>query len=67
MKTTVFQGLPRIMKTLVTLLFLLHGPSPFAQKLVVELYEKQDFFSNRITTIDSVLMYPDYVSEIANS
>jgi len=67
MKTTVFPNLPRIMKTLVGLVFLLHGSSPFAQKLVVELYEKQDFVTYRNTSIDSTLMSPDYLSEIDDS
>ena len=67
MKTTVFQNLPRIMKPFVGLLFLLHGSSTFAQKLVVELYEKQDFVAYRNTSIDSTLMRPDYLSEIDRS
>jgi|GEM_PF-539394 len=67
MKTTLFQNLPRIIKTLVGLLFLLHGSATFAQKLVVELYEKQDFIAYRNTSIDSTLMRPDYLSEIDRS
>ncbi|MFM7724605.1 MAG: hypothetical protein ACKO7O_07425, partial [Bacteroidota bacterium] len=55
------------MKPFVGLLFLLHGSSPFAQKLVVELYEKQDFVVYRNTSIDSTLMRPDYLSEIDRS
>lgn len=39
----------------------------FSQKLIVELYEKQDFISYRNTTIDSVLMSPDFISETDNS
>lgn len=55
------------MKTYFLLILLFFISFSFSQKLIVELYEKQDFFSNRITTIDSVLMYPDYVSEIDDS
>jgi hypothetical protein len=51
----------------VSFLLLFVSLVSFSQKLIVELYEKQDFVSYRKTTIDSVLMSPDYIFEIDNS
>jgi hypothetical protein len=58
---------PRHLTTLFVGGIILQSSSPFAQKLVVELYEKQDFVSYRNTSIDSTLMRPDYLSEIDRS
>ena len=55
------------MKTYLLLILLSFSFFSFSQKLIVELYEKQDFVSYRKTTIDSVLMSPDYIFEIDNS
>jgi hypothetical protein len=55
------------MKTYLLLILLSFSFFSFSQKLIVELYEKQDFVSYRNTTVDSVLMNPDYIFEIDNS
>ena len=55
------------MKTYFLSIFLFFFSFSFSQKLIVELYEKQDFISYRNTTIDSVLMSPDFISETDNS
>lgn len=55
------------MKTYLLLILLSFSFFSFSQKLIVELYEKQDFVSYRKTTVDSVLMSPDYIFEIDNS
>lgn len=55
------------MKTYFLSILLLFFSFSFSQKLIVELYEKQDFISYRNTTIDSVLMSPDFISETDNS
>lgn len=54
-------------KLFVSFLLLFVSLVSFSQKLIVELYEKQDFVSYRKTTIDSVLMSPDYISDIDSS
>jgi hypothetical protein len=58
---------PKLLTVLLVSSAMLQGSLPFAQKLIVELYEKQDFVSYRSTTVDSVLMSPDFISEIDNS
>jgi hypothetical protein len=55
------------MKTYFLSILLFFFSFSFSQKLIVELYEKQDFISYRNTTIDSVLMSPDFISETDNS
>lgn len=55
------------MKSIFLFLSLFFFSVSFSQKLIVELYEKQDFVSYRKTTIDSVLMSPDYISDIDSS
>jgi hypothetical protein len=58
---------PRHLTTLFVGGIILQSSLPFAQTLVVELYEKQDFVAYRNTSIDSTLMRPDYLSEIDRS
>ena len=52
------------MKTLLLTFGLLLSTLSFSQKLVIEIFERQELISYRNTTLDSVLMSPDEVSEL---
>jgi len=52
------------MKTVFLSIILFFVFNYFSQKLIVEIYEKQDLVSYRNTSIDSVLMNPDIIYDI---
>jgi len=52
------------MKTLLLTICLLLSTLSFSQKLVIEIFERQELVSYKNTTLDSVLMSPDEVSEL---
>jgi len=52
------------MKTLLLTFGLLLSSFSFSQKLVIEIFERQELISYRNTTLDSVIMSPDVVSEL---
>jgi hypothetical protein len=52
------------MKTLLLTFGLLLSTTSFSQKLVIEIFERQELISYRNTTLDSVIMSPDVVSDL---
>jgi len=52
------------MKTLLLSLVLFLSFLSFSQKIVIEIFERQEFVSYRNTTLDSVIMNPDVVSDL---
>ena len=52
------------MKTLLLTFGLLLSTFSFSQKLVIEIFERQELVSYRNTTLDSVIMSPDVVSDL---
>jgi hypothetical protein len=52
------------MKTILLIFGLLLSTLSFSQKLVIEIFERQELVSYRKTTLDSVIMNPDVVSDI---
>ena len=52
------------MKTLLLAFGLLLYSFSFSQKLVIEIFERQEFVSYRNTTLDSVIMNPNVVSDL---
>jgi len=52
------------MKTLSLTLFLFISLISFSQKLVIEIFERQELVSYRNTTLDSVIMNPDVINDL---
>ena len=52
------------MKTIFLTLGLLMTSLSFGQKIIIHVFEKQEMVSYRKTTLDSVLINPDYVGDI---
>jgi len=52
------------MKTFLLTFGLLLSLFSFSQKLVIEIFERQELISYRNTTLDSVIMSPDVVSDL---
>jgi len=52
------------MKTLLLTFGLLLSTFSFSQKLVIEIFERQELVSYRNTTLDSVIMSPDKVYDL---
>jgi hypothetical protein len=52
------------MKTLLLSLVLFLSFLSFSQKIVIEIFERQELVSYRNTTLDSVIMNPDVVNDL---
>ncbi len=52
------------MKTIFLTLGLLITSLSFGQKIIIHVYEKREMVSYRKTTLDSVIINPDYVGDI---
>ncbi|NBO59391.1 MAG: hypothetical protein EBU82_00305 [Flavobacteriia bacterium] len=57
------QYILRPMKTILISLVILHCLPAFSQKIILEVYERQEMRCFRKTTLDSVLSLPDAVYE----
>jgi len=55
------------MKTLSLFLFLFVSLVSFSQKVIIHIFEKEELFTLKRTTIDSVLLFPEFSNGIDNT